>query len=405
MVRDDFWVSLAASWATCDIEILQGQNAALVDLFDLIHARKVLIEFGRAFGRLAAADGALSRDQDAFVTQAIEGLAQDGRVISIRLAVFAEMVKGRPWMAATLKEVGGTHGVGVAFLEETFGSAALRAHQKAGQAVLKALLPESGSNIKGNMRSYQELAQASGYANRPGDLDALLRTLDHDLRVITPTEEEGVECGEWGVEGEKGGVAPPPSTRYYQMTHDYLVPSLREWLSRKQKETRRGRAELRLAERSWAWNAKPDNRHLPSVFEWANIRLLTKRQDWTEPQRKMMRRAARTHGRRSALTLAGMIAVVATGIVLWDQVARSKEATRIEGLVGRLASAEPSQVPDIVKLLHANPGVAGPLLARLVSGKAGTPDEKRRSSMRGLRRSPAIRRRWNHSWRSCSRAT
>ena len=74
-----------------------------------------------------------------------------------------------------------------------------------------------------------------------------------------------------------------------------MVPSLREWLSRKQKETRRGRAELRLAERSWAWNAKPDNRHLPSVLEWASIRLLTKRQDWTEPQRKMMagRRDAR----------------------------------------------------------------------------------------------------------------
>ena len=28
--------------------------------------------------------------------------------------------------------------------------------------------------------------------------------------------------------------------KYYQLTHDYLVPSLREWLTRKQKETRRG---------------------------------------------------------------------------------------------------------------------------------------------------------------------
>ena len=38
--------------------------------------------------------------------------------------------------------------------------------------------------------------------------------------------------------------------RYYQLTHDYLVHSLRDWLTRKQRETRRGRAELRLAERS-----------------------------------------------------------------------------------------------------------------------------------------------------------
>ena len=40
-------------------------------------------------------------------------------------------------------------------------------------------------------------------------------------------------------------------------------------------------------------------------------------------------------------------------------------------------SAEPSQVPDIVKQLDANPDVAAPLLARLISAKADTPDEKR----------------------------
>src|SRR5262249_44718267 len=34
----------------------------------------------------------------------------------------------------------------------------------------------------------------------------------------------------------------PAGARYYQLTHDYLVPSLRDWLTRKQKETRRGRA-------------------------------------------------------------------------------------------------------------------------------------------------------------------
>ena len=50
MVRDDFWVSLSRFMGDLRIEILEGQNAALVDLFDLINARKVLIEFGRAFG-------------------------------------------------------------------------------------------------------------------------------------------------------------------------------------------------------------------------------------------------------------------------------------------------------------------------------------------------------------------
>ena len=60
----------------------------------------------------------------------------------------------------------------------------------------------------------------------------------------------------------------PAGQRYYQLTHDYLVPSLRDWLTRKQRETRRGRAELRLAERAFvsSGTARPENRYLPSVL-------------------------------------------------------------------------------------------------------------------------------------------
>ena len=64
-------------------------------------------------------------------------------------------------------------------------------HQKAAQAVLKALLPETGTDIKGQMRSRQELLEASGYANRPRDFDDLIRILDPELRLITPTDPEG----------------------------------------------------------------------------------------------------------------------------------------------------------------------------------------------------------------------
>jgi hypothetical protein len=35
-----------------EVEILEGRNSALVDLFDLLHTRKVLAAFGRAYGRL-----------------------------------------------------------------------------------------------------------------------------------------------------------------------------------------------------------------------------------------------------------------------------------------------------------------------------------------------------------------
>jgi len=73
---------------------------------------------------------------------------------------------------ATLKEGGGTEGVGVTFLEETFTASTAppqhRLHQKAARAVLKALLAEAGTDIKGHMRSRQELLDASGYAAARG---------------------------------------------------------------------------------------------------------------------------------------------------------------------------------------------------------------------------------------------
>ncbi len=186
MVRDDFWVAMTRFMGDLHIDILHGRNAALVDLFDLIHARKVLTEFGKAYGRLPQDDGTLTKDQDNFLTQAIEGLSQDGRVVPVRLALFAEMVKGRPWTSATLRDVGGTQGVGVAFLEETFSSTTLRSHQKAAQGMLRALLPESGTNIVGLMRSYDELIAASGYASRPREFEHLLRTLDQDVPLWSP---------------------------------------------------------------------------------------------------------------------------------------------------------------------------------------------------------------------------
>jgi serine/threonine protein kinase/formylglycine-generating enzyme required for sulfatase activity len=347
LVRDDFWLAASRFMRDLEIRLLEGENSALVDLFDPRHARKVLMAFGRAYGSLPENIRDLSDDQDSFMDQSISGLAQDGKIIQVRLALFAEMVKGRPWLRATLKAVGGTEGIGLTFLEETFGASTAppehRLHQKAAQAVLKALLPETGTDIKGQMRSRQELLEASGYASRPEDFDVLLRILDPELRLITPTDPEGSSIA---------NRATLPSGQYYQLAHDYLVHSLREWLTRKQRETRRGRAELRLAERSSLWSARPENRHLPSALEWANIRLLTKRRDWTDPQRKMMKRAGRVHGVRGVLTVALLTAGVLAAIAGRRQVIENRSATRAAGLVQRVLDADTPQVPDIVDAMR-----------------------------------------------------
>jgi formylglycine-generating enzyme required for sulfatase activity len=319
LVRDDFWLAVSRFLRALEVPLVEGQNTALVDLFDPLHARKVLAEFGRAFGRLPELPAAPTAEQERFLEQAVIGLAQEGKVVPIRLSLFAEMVKGKPWTPATLKAVGGAAGVGVAFLEETFVAATAppqhRLHQRAGQAVLKALLPETGTDIKGAMRSHSELLNASGYAGRPRDFEELLRILDSGVRLLTPTDREGTDPASGGCEPPAGatpsgapadnqGVDTPRSPeRYYQLTHDYLVPSLRDWLTRKQRETRRGRAELRLAERAAAWTARPESRHLPAWWEWLNIRVLTRSRDWTAPQKRMMRKAGRYHGLRAAALL------------------------------------------------------------------------------------------------------
>ncbi len=399
MVRDDFWLAVSRFLRDLEIRLVEGQNSALADLFDLDHARKVLAAFGRAFGKLPENPGETTKDQEEFLNQAVSGLAQEGKVICVRLALFAEMMKGRAWTLASLKAVGGTAGVGVAFLEETFSAATAppehRYHQKAARAVLKDLLPDSGTDIKGSMRSHAQLLEASGCGSRLKDFDDLIRILDSEIRLITPTDPEGVAGDEWRVAGENEGVAgdgrrvigegsstppthhPPRATRYYQLTHDYLVHPLREWLTRKQKETRRGRSELKLAERSGLWNAKREDRHLPTLREWLAIRTLTDPKKWTSPQRVMMSKATRLHSLRSALALAGLVALISIGVVVRTEVARQQEATRIEGLVGRLVSAEPNQLPAIVKELDANPEVAATYLSPLLGANAKTVDEKR----------------------------
>ena len=348
IVRDDFWLAASRFMRDLEIRLLEGENRALVDLFDPRHAKKVLAAFGRAYGALPERIGDLSSDQESFLDQSISGLVQDGKVISVRLALFAEMVKGKPWNPATLRDVGGIEGIGLTFLEETFSAPTAppehRLHQKAAQAVLKTLLPETGTDIKGQMRSREDLLEASGYANRPGDFDDVLRLLDPELRLITPTDPEG--------SSNESQTTAHPQGRYYQLTHDYLVPSLREWLTRKQRETRKGRAELRLAERASLWNDKPENRHLPSVWEWANIRLLTARKDWTSPQKKMMKRAAQVHGIRSLLSLLLAVCVVAGVLAVRRRVEDDRKATHAEGLVELVLKANTGQVPGIVDAMR-----------------------------------------------------
>ncbi len=320
MVRDDFWMAATRFFRDLDIRLVEGSNSAAIDLFNIGHAERVLKAFGRAFGTLESDGKEDKQDRKQFITEAVSGLAEQGKVISVRLALFAEMMKGRPWTPESLREVGGTTGVGATFLEETFSASGApphhRYHQEAARSVLRAMLPQAGTDIKGHKRSSDELRLACHYVSRPRDFDDLIRILDGELRLITLMDNtEPIELAANTTESTSTKERLAPAAQY-QLTHDYLVPSLRDWLTRKQRETRNGRAELKLAEYSAAWNTKREAKQLPSLNEWLGLFWLTDRKKWIDSQRSMMQKARNVHLANwgSAIVL---LLVVSIGVERW----------------------------------------------------------------------------------------
>ena len=350
LVRDDFWLAVSRFMRELEVRLAEGQNTALVDLFDLEHARKVLGAFGRAFGKLPENVSDTTTEQREFLTQSIAGLAEEGKIICVRLALFSEMMKGKQWTPTTLKAVGGTEGIGATFLDEIFNastaSSEYRYHQRAAREVLKELLPESGTRIKGTMRSYSQLLEASGYGEHDTNFDDLIRILDSELRIITPTDPDGRVADA----APESDTQPLAGRRYFQLTHDYLVISLRDWLTRKQRETFKGRAELRLMERAATWSTKRENKQLPTLSEWVSIITLTESKKWTELERATMQRAGRVYG---ALTLAAIL--IGFGIAKWISTERwtnlqNQTRAAAESLQNSLGSSIPANLNVLDKL-------------------------------------------------------
>jgi serine/threonine protein kinase/formylglycine-generating enzyme required for sulfatase activity len=353
MVRDDFSMAATRFMNALEVPIVERHNCAAVDVFRSEHARRVLRRFGEAFGRLspnAPADG------DHFVEQAVELLSEGNVVAPVRLAAFAELTRHDDWKAATLRGLGGSAGLGAALLEAHLGEDIVnpthRQHREAARRVLQALLPEDRMSLKGRMRSQAELMAASGYANRPRDFETLLNMLDKELRLISPADPQQ---GLWD-EPSSDAEGSSRLERYYQLAHDYLVPSLNAWLTAKQRETRSGRAALLLETISSEWNARPDVRRLPSVVEWISLRCWTRPDEWTSPQRRMMAAAGRRHlARLGALVLCVGLGAAALYFAQRRQQVRSTtqqllvaDVSRVPDLLGELDSLNSAAAKDLL---------------------------------------------------------
>lgn len=331
--RTDFWAAIDRFMTDLEIPLVEDQNCRMVDLFSKRHAKRVFELFGRGYGALPAEPDAITDEQNEFIDRAIDELADtNDRVIAVQITMLSEMVKDRTWTPKTIDELGGVTGIAVRFLEDTIGentqSPARKRHADAAQNVLRALLPDESSDIKGEPVPSSVLRNASGYANRPRDFDEVMRILDTELKLVSAADQESSDSHEEDI-----------ADKSYALSHDYLVPSLREWLTSKQRETRRGRTELLLAERSALWNRKPEHRFLPSPIEYLQISAYCPNGKRTLPQKKMMRRASRFYGTFIATTLL-FVFVAMFALQLWGKVSREKL------VLGNLVRAQTSDEID-----------------------------------------------------------
>ena len=158
--------------------------------FDLVHARKVLREFGLAYDRF--------RDEDhgPFRSVPRSGGGRAGRRRQDRAGpagAFCADAQGQALDPGDAQGHEGPRGDRRASFSKNRWTAPLPTRSigstsQAARHVLRALLPHGAADIKGHMRSYDELLEASGYARRPGDFDTLLSILGTELRLITPTD-------------------------------------------------------------------------------------------------------------------------------------------------------------------------------------------------------------------------
>ena len=383
MVRDDFWLPVSRFMRHLELGIVDGTNAMLVDSFDAEHAWRVLRELGVGYKRLPENPADQTEAQTAFIGQTIEDLTEDNRLYPVRLSVFVEMVKDRPWNPETLNEMGGAKGVGVAFLENSVGSRSRqsrRRHEQAARSVLGALIPESG-NLKDSAKPRSELLRVSNYTARPKDFDDLMHLLDVELRLLTPTSSANEEIADSGSNSHSSQTNAEP---VYQLTHDFLVPSIRTWLHRELRESRRGRARLLLNEQAVLWSQRPNNRSLPSLSEWLGLQLWTRRNEWTPAEQRMMHAANQRLLRQTGVAVTAVLiaAVISTFLMQYAKRERNKDEAAV--LVSRLTDVSIRDVPEIVKQMKDYRQQVSPLIERLFSDDSQSDRNRIRAAMASL---------------------
>lgn len=350
VVRDDFTIPTTRFLEELEEPLLQNRNFAAIDRFSPQHAAKVLEAFGRAY---RIWDDQPRSENRRFIDLAIQELTRSGALIPVQLAALAEIIKDQPWTEATLKQLGGVAGIAVRFLEDRLvgprSHPEIRLQLPLVRSLLEALLSRGteNENIRGPAKTRSQLLAALSGEITPQRLDKLLHLLDAEVRLITPVRSGGpihssnAHSSNAADSHDSANSQPEPA---YQLTHDYLVPAIRAWLTTTERSTRKGRAHLRLKELAESWNARPTSKNLPTLVEWLTIRSLLRPAEWTSGERRMMQATSRRLALRGGAALAA-ITLISLFLV---QAARYQRA---KGLYASLLAADTAEVPALVAQL------------------------------------------------------
>lgn len=355
IVREDFFREASSFMKAIEEPLLQNANFATLERFGKAHARRVLTGFGIALQAINPQTPDWASEK--FVEQAVDALAEEGRVTPVRLAMLTEMLRDSPWTPATLRQVGGMEGLEVAFLRERLTGAGahpeFRRRPDLVRRILDSLLPIESVSIRQHTVTADEIIARGGMEENPETVRELLRLLDREVRLITPaaSEESAWQGGSAGAvpigsAHASGGSGHGSGSGYgparYQLTHDHLVPSLRSWMAAEDEATWRGRNRLALRSAARRWSVDRGSGHLAGPLALAKWQMFTRRGERNPTEREFLRVSSKRLARAAAIAA---VVLATVGFVIRGQL---NERTRL-GVVEAIRTSDMPGLPALVR--------------------------------------------------------
>ena len=283
LIRDDFWLVASRFFNDLNIPWNQEKNIQKLDLLTEPEGIDVLNRLGVAIGKLPEDATNLSSTQKQFLASVVSGVSEKSRVVCLHLTLFVEMFRNKEWSLKTINAQGGFAGIGESYLEDVFDDATStipKTEKEVAKNILLALLPSTQRNIRPAPISEKTL-RSNLAKPKEEHFMAAIRWLVLDLRIVTQI----IDSTPIDKLDENTGTSTDNRERYhYQLTHDSLVPSVRDWINRKKRDSWRGRAELRLAELTQDHLSRPDKSTFPSFAETIAINLAIPKQNLSPEQ-------------------------------------------------------------------------------------------------------------------------